>query len=310
MTTTRKARIAVAPTSSPAHGAICAAVVGAGGQLAAPADAEALVWLGKTGDDLRPSLHPGIRWVQLRAAGVETWLASGEIDDRRLFTSAAGIYAPNVAEHVLALMLAASRQLHVCARASTWNAKAGEGKVLHGATVGIVGAGGIGRAVIRLLEPFAVKIIAVTRSGRAVPGATRSLAAKDVAEIWPVADYVVLAAPATEQTSKLVDAPSLKAMPEDAWIVNVARGSLIDTPALVTALEEGRIGGAALDVTDPEPLPDGHPLWHLPNVIVTPHVANPIPSRLARLADHVAANVRRFIEGKEPLGKVDLAAGY
>ena len=310
MTTTRQAQIAVAPTSSPAHEAICAAVIRGGGQLTALADAEALVWLGKTGDDLRPLLHPGIRWVQLRAAGVETWLASGEIDDRRLFTSAAGIYAPNVAEHVLALMLAASRQLHVCARASTWNAKAGEGKVLHGATVGIVGAGGIGRAVIRLLEPFAVEIIAVTRSGRAVPGAARSLAAKDVAEIWPVADYLVLAAPATEQTRRLVDAPALAAMQKDAWIVNVARGSLVDTAALVTALEEGRIGGAALDVTDPEPLPGGHPLWRLPNVIVTPHVANPIPSRLARLADHVAANVRRLVEGKEPLGKVDLAVGY
>jgi D-3-phosphoglycerate dehydrogenase len=310
MTTTRQARIAVAPTSSPAYDLICAAVARGGGQLTAPADAEALVWLGKTGEDLRPLLHSGIRWVQLRAAGVETWLASGEIDERRLFTSAAGIYAPNVAEHVLALMLAASRQLHVCARASTWNPKAGEGKVLHGATVGIVGTGGIGRAVIRLLEPFAVEIIAVTRSGRAVPGAARSLAAKDVAEIWPVADYVVLAAPATEQTRRLVDAPALAAMQADAWIVNVARGSLVDTAALVTALEEGRIGGAALDVTDPEPLPDGHPLWRLPNVIITPHVANPIPSRLARLADLVAANVRRFIDGEEPLGKIDLAAGY
>lgn len=304
------APIAVAPADHPAAPLIREAVTRGGGTLAPPARAEALVWLGKTGDDLRRLLHPGIRWVQLRAAGVETWLASGEIDDRRLFTSAAGVYAANVAEHVLALMLAASRRLHVCARAATWDAKAGEGKVLQGATVGIVGAGGIGREVIRLLEPFAVEVIAVTRSGRAVPGAARSLAATDMAAVWPLADYVVLAAPATERTRALVDARALAAMRQDAWIVNVARGSLIDTAALVAALETGRIGGAALDVTDPEPLPDGHPLWRLPNVIVTPHVANPIPSRLARLAEHVAANVRRFVQGQEPLGRVDLDAGY
>ena len=128
--------------------------------------------------------------------------------------------------------------------------------------------------------------------------------------MWPRAQFVVIAAPATAATQHLVGADQLAAMREDAWLVNVARGSLVDTDALVAALAAGEIGGAALDVTDPEPLPDGHPLWSEPRALITPHVANPDATLHRYLAELVGENVRRLI-ADEPLASViDTGAGY
>jgi phosphoglycerate dehydrogenase-like enzyme len=181
-------------------------------------------------------------------------------------------------------------------------------RALEGATVAIVGAGGIGRALISLLAPFGAEAIAVTRRGRPVTGAARTLPADRLAEAWPAADYVVVAAPATDGTRHLVGASELAAMREDAWLVNVARGSLVDTEALVRALRERAIGGAALDVTDPEPLPDGHPLWEL--ALITPHVATPPDAEARHFARRVAENVRR-LAAREPLeGEIDPEGGY
>lgn len=303
------ARVAVAPSAHPWHEEMCAAVRRGGGTLSALEEAQGLIWLGKHEEDLREVLHPGIRWVQLRSAGIENW--AGQLDLDRTFTSARGIYAETVAEHALALLFAAARRLPANARASTWAASEQRtGRVLRGSTIALVGAGGIGEAVIRGLAPFDVRILAVTRSGREVPSAAASLAASDVAEVWPVADYVVLTAPATPETKHLIGAAELAAMQPHAWVVNVGRGSLIDTEALVSALRTGAIGGAALDVTEPEPLPDGHALWSLPHVLITPHVANPGYAQLERLAQHVQDNVRRFAEDGELLGVVDVEAGY
>ncbi len=303
-------RIAVAPSDHPWHGLMAEAVARGGGSVAEVAEAEGLIWLGKAGGELEAVLHPGIRWVQLRSAGTEAWVAAGNIDDRRLFGCARGVYAETVAEHSLALMLAGVRKLHLCARTTSWDGPAAEGRELRGATVAIVGAGGIGRALIELLQPFRTQVIAVTRSGREVPGADRNLDASRLAEVWPVADFVVLAAPATADTAALIDRAALAALPSHAWIVNVARGSLIDDDALIEALREGRIGGAALDVTEPEPLPDGHPFWTLPNVLITPHVANPPSTHLRTLVPFVEANVARVVKGERPEGLVDPKAGY
>src|SRR5919107_2561056 len=206
--------------------------------------------------------------------GVESWMEKGLIDAERIFTSAAGVFSGAVAEHALALMLAGARRLHECARATSWE-EAGWGRLFGGSTVVILGAGGIGRALIRLLEPFGARVLAVTRSGREVPGATESYSADRTGELWPEGDFFVVAAPATGATEKMIGARELGAMQDHAWVVNVARGSLIDTNALVEALAEERIGGAALDVTDPEPLPDGHPLWTEPRALITPHTAKP-----------------------------------
>ena len=150
----------------------------------------------------------------------------------------------------------------------------------------------------------------MTRRGRPVPGASRSLAIDDVGEVWGEATHVVIATPATGGTRHLVGAPELDAMREDAWLVNVARGSLVDTDALVEALRSGSIGGAALDVTDPEPLPDGHPLWELENVLITPHVATAPEAEKRHFADRVRENVRRLAAGEELEGLVDPEGGY
>ena len=219
-----------------------------------------------------------------------------------------GAFAHITAEHALALTLAGLRRLHECARASEWGERFG--RSLEGSTVLIVGAGGIGRALIRLLEPLRVRVIAVNRSGRAVPGAHVSLPVERVAEAWPEADVVVLAAPATDATRHLIGAAELDALPAHAWVVNVARGSLIDTDALSRALAAGGIGGAGLDVTDPEPLPASHPLWREPRALITPHSANPPRAMMPALAERVAENVARFAANEELVGVIDLDSGY
>ena len=235
-------------------------------------------------------------------------MEEGLIDKESIFTSAAGVYSETVAEHALALMLAGARRLPESARATSWGT--GFGRLFAGSTVVILGAGGIGRALIRLLEPFGNRVLAVTRSGREVSGATASYSADRTGELWPEGDFFVVAAPATVDTERMIGARELDAMQGHAWVVNVARGSLIDTNALVEVLAEGRIGGAALDVTDPEPLPDGHPLWTEPRALITPHTANPPEALAHALAGRIEENVARYGAGKELIAVVDVEAGY
>ena len=279
--------------------AIEEAVTAAGGRVAELDQAEALVWLDS--ESFPDELPDQVRWVQLPSAGVERWL--GRIDRERVWTSAAGAYGRPVAEHALMLMLAGARRLADCARATSWQRP--PLVPLDGATVAIVGAGGIGRALIELLEPLRAEVLAVTRRGR-----DGTIPVDRLGEVWPRAHHVVIAAPATGATRHLVGAEELAAMREDAWLVNVARGSLVDTDALVAALAAGEIAGAALDVTDPEPLPDGHPLWHEPRALITPHVANPDATLRRYLAEFVRENVARFAAGEELLSRIDLDAGY
>ena len=289
------------------------AVADGGGRTGPLEEAIGLVFL--SGDPAAlPELPDRVRWVQLPSAGVEQWLEAGVVGSGPTFTSATGAFGLPVAEHALALMLAADKGLHRFARARTWDAGGRpEARALEGETVAIVGAGGIGRALIGLLEPFGAEVIAVTRRGRQIPGPARparTLPADRVADALPDARHVVIAAPATSGTRHVIGARELEAMREDAWLVNVARGSLVDTDALVEALRSGTIAGAALDVTDPEPLPDGHPLWELGNALITPHVATPPEAERRHFAERVRENVRRLAAGEELLGVVDPEGGY
>lgn len=284
------------------------AVRDGGAAVVSPQDADAVVWYGGTPEDFAHLVRPEVRWVQLPYAGVESWIRAGVITADRLFTSAAGSYATSVAEHTLALLLTGSRRLHTLARASTWTAPAPA--VLDGATVAILGAGGIGEALIRMLAPLGPQVIAMTRSGRPVPGAHRSVGPADLTATLQEADYVVLAAPATAQTQAMIGADQLDLMKRSAWLVNVGRGSLVDTDALTAALREARIAGAALDVTDPEPLPDGHPLWSEPRAIITSHSANSESLLLPQLATRVRENIARFEAGRPLLGLVEIGRGY
>jgi phosphoglycerate dehydrogenase-like enzyme len=283
----------------PSEEQLTRAVEAGGGRLAGLEEAEAVIW--HAGPDELPELPERVRWVQLPSAGVEPWIDRVRATPGVQFTSAAGAYSAQVAEHALALLLAGTRGIARYARATSWAPV--DDRPLEGSTVAIVGAGGIGRELIRMLEPHDVRIVAVTRSGR-----DDTLPASRMDEIWDAADHFVICAPATDGTRHLVGAGQLAAMKPHSWLVNIARGSLIDTDALVAALEEGRIGGAALDVTEPEPLPDDHPLWRC--ALITPHVANP-PQAMARsLAERVEENVRRFAAGEELLAPISPDRGY
>ncbi|HET8994448.1 MULTISPECIES: D-isomer specific 2-hydroxyacid dehydrogenase family protein [unclassified Rhodococcus (in: high G+C Gram-positive bacteria)] len=290
---------------------LATAIVDGGAALAEFDDADALVWDGGP-DDFPKNLPDHIRWVQLTYAGIEPFFRAGLIDDRRIWANASGVYADNVAEYAVGGLLVGLRQFHTSLGATSWRKDEIDPRVrtLHGSTVAIVGAGGIGRAMIPRLHALGVEVVAVNRSGRPVDGAKVTLPSSRTAEVWSMADHFVIAAPATEDTDRLVDAAVLEAMPDTAWLVNVARGNLVDTDALVDAMRAEKIAGAVLDVTEPEPLPDGHPLWDLDNVVITPHIANTRSGLTAAFAPTLRENVRRFIAGEELLARVEPSAGY
>ena len=274
-------------------------------------EADALCWLDPFGaEELEGLLArvPGLEWVQLPWAGVEDFAARGLFHDGRRWTCAKGVYAEPVAEHALTLGLAGLRHLPERVRATSWGRAAG--RSLYDGRVTVLGGGGVARSLLALLAPLRVDATVVRRRPDPVPGAARVLGADRLADALAGADLVVVALALTPETTGIVGAPELGAMEAHAWLVNVARGGHVRTDELVTALREGWIAGAALDVTDPEPLPDGHPLWGLPNCIVTPHSADTPEMIAPMLAARVEENVRRFGAGGHLIGTVDRELGY
>jgi phosphoglycerate dehydrogenase-like enzyme len=294
------------------------AIESAGGTVAELSpETRGIVWLDQSGADEFARLfhdHPGVEWVQLPWAGVDAFadvLARDAASPRPrlIWTSAKGAYAQPVAEHALTLMLALLRDLPMRVGARSWGPKAGTS--LYGLHVVIVGAGGIALELLRLLEPFGVTSTVVRRSDRPVASAGRTVASDLLHDVLPEADVVVLAAALTsEGTSRMLGAREFELMRDSAYVVNIARGGLVDTDALVDALEGGRIAGAGLDVTDPEPLPDGHPLWDAAGAIITPHTADTPEMTSLLLAERLRHNVRAFLSAGDFQGRVDPAAGY
>ena len=255
--------------------------------------------------------HPGIGWVQLPYAGVDAFadVLAAEARPGLLWTSAKGAYAQPVAEHALTLTLALLRVLPKRVRATTWG-DVQEGRSLYGLNVVIVGAGGIALELIRLLQPFGAHITIVRRSADPVPGAERTVPSAQLGEVLPEADVVIVAAALTGGTRKLFGADEFRAMKPTSYLVNIARGGLVDSDALVSALRGGEIAGAALDVTDPEPLPDGHPLWDEPDCLITPHQADTPEMTAPLLAERIRLNVQAFVGDGRFVGRVDPEAGY
>ena len=200
------------------------------------------------------------------------------------------------------------RGLPARAEATSWGPQWGTS--LFGASVTILGGGGIARSLIRMLRTFDTKVTVVRRDTSPMEGVDRVLPPSRTNESLTGADVVVLALALTPETARVIDAAALAAMPDHAWLVNVARGGHVVTDDLVAALRGGVIAGAALDVTDPEPLPDGHPLWTLDNCLITPHTANTEEMAVPLVSARVAANVRRLSAGEELIGLVDPALGY
>ncbi|WP_223690441.1 D-isomer specific 2-hydroxyacid dehydrogenase family protein [Leifsonia poae] len=291
------------------------AVVAGGGTVAELSDeTRGVVWLSyKDAAAFSPILeaHPGIGWVQLPYAGVDAFADILDTESRPglLWTSAKGAYAEPVAEHALALTLALLRVLPKRAVATSWSTVQ-EGRSLYGLNVVIVGAGGIALELIRLLQPFDTEITIVRRSSEPVDGAHRTVTADALHTVLPDADVVVIAAALTGGTRHLFGAEEFALMKHTASLVNIARGGLVDTDALVEALASGMIASAGLDVTDPEPLPDDHPLWREPRCLITPHQADTPEMTAPLLAERIRLNVQAFLGDGRFVGVVDPAKGY
>lgn len=286
---------------------LVAAVEAAGASVVPVADATALIWADPQNPEAFPELiHEHIDWVQLPYAGIGPFLHM--LDTERVWTCGKGVYAQPVAEAALGMLLAGFRNLTGYARTTSWSNPVGQN--LHGANVVILGGGGITEELVPLLTPFGCHITVLRRTAQPFSGADQTLTLAHLPEVLPQADAVILALALTPETRGVIGTAELALMKSTAWIVNVARGGHIDTDALVLALRNGEIGGAALDVTEPEPLPDGHPLWAEPNCLITPHVANTPEMGLKLLASRVTANAQRYLAGEPLIGLVDTEAGY
>lgn len=287
------------------------AVTAGGGRVVPVADADAVVWTHQddpAGLGALLDAHPQLAWVQLPWAGIEPYVDIVRAHPDRTWTCGKGVYAEPVAEHVMALALAGLRNIGAYARAQTWTAQ--EGTNLLGARVVVLGGGGITESLLRLLFPYRCHVTVVRRNPHPMQGADEVVGMAQIDAALTGAQLVVLALALTDETTGILDRRRLELLASDAWVVNVARGAHVVTDDLVAVLGAGRIGGAALDVTDPEPLPDDHPLWAEPRCIITPHTANTAAMALPLLSERVRENVRRRIAGEPLLGPVDVEAGY
>ena len=290
-----------------------------GDELGAAAEADA-AFGGFSAERLRTVLagSPKLRWVHTFSAGVDRHVPELARYDRVVLTNNSGAYDVPIAEHVIAMIFAAAKRVpeHLAAQQRhEWQREVPHGEV-RDATVVILGMGSIGSELARLASGVGMRVIGVRRdASRRDPkaptlGVDRIVSTDRFAEVVREADYLAVTAALTPQTRGMVSAEILRALKPTAWVINIARGPIVDEAALATALTEKRIGGAALDVFEKEPLPAGSPLWSLDNAILTPHVSNSSPKVRERSLALVTENVRRFKAGEPLLNVVDRAVGY
>jgi phosphoglycerate dehydrogenase-like enzyme len=301
-------------------------------------DVEVLLrgWLSSDAFDRLLARAPRLSWVHSASAGVERALTPAARERGIVITNARGVFSRPIAEYVLMMILAVSRRLPgllELQRERTWQPL--EGVELRDVTVGIVGLGSIGRAVGALATAFGCRVVAVRRrseqgSGSLAAGSEPGAGAdqsvdspsfgevmlervggpESLPQLLAESDFVVLAAPLTPETEDMIDAEALAAMKPSAWLINVARGRLIDERALINALRDGIIGGAILDTFRDEPLSPGSPFYDLSNVIVTPHTSWSSGRVLDRSVELFCDNLRRYAAGEPLLNVVDPTAGY
>jgi len=274
------------------------------------------------GASLRPQQFAAARklkWIQTPSAGVNLLMYPELRSSGVIVTNARGVHAQAMSEHVLGTIIALARNFPAAVRCQTqhqWAQKElGDGphmpRELGGQLLVLVGFGGIGHAVARLARALGMRVWAVTRSGTAGSAlAEQVFPAAQLDEALAQADFVVLAAPDTPETRQVIGARQLAAMKPTAFLINVARGSLIDEAALVDALSRGRIAGAALDVAATEPLPETSPLWDCENLFITPHLSASSDRLWEREGDLLLENLERWFSGRPLLNQVDLARGY
>ncbi len=258
-----------------------------------------------------------IRWIQVTSAGVESCVGIPAVRERDiLITNMQRIGGPIIAEHTIGMVLAFTRgiDLYVPLQArGEWRRATPPGRmaVVDGKTMLVVGLGGIGSEVAKRAHALGMKVTATRASGRTGPQFVSYVGLPDeLHKLAAEADFVVNTAPLTPQTTGIFDAAFFAKMKPSAYFINVARGRSVVTSALVDALNNKKIAGAGLDVTDPEPLPPDHPLWKAPNVIITPHVANDSDLGYEAQLKVVQENLRRYLAGEKMLSVVDVSKGY
>jgi phosphoglycerate dehydrogenase-like enzyme len=257
---------------------------------------------------------PRLRWIQLQSAGTDGY-CNGEIGPGVLLTCATGVYGHGVAEHMVAATLQILKKLHLYRdeqNRGRWQPR-GEVRSILGSTALVLGLGDIGSAYAWRMKALGARVIAVRRTPRSKPDCVDELYSGDkLDELLPRADILALALPGVKETQGIIDRARLAALKKGAVIVNGGRGSAIDTEALCDALESGHISGAALDVTNPEPLPEGHRLWKLEGAVITPHIAG--GRNMAETGQYMMKlnleNAARFIKGERLASLVDLKTGY
>ncbi len=271
-------------------------------------EADVLATLADDAATLAPMLTDDVRWVHVLGAGIDSFPL--EVAGERLVTCSRGASAPAIAEFVLASMLAFEKHLPemwLTAPPERWNIADLGG--LEGGCLGVVGLGAIGSAVASRALAFDMNVVGLRRVDR--PSSVNGVVlVPDLAALLAEADHVVIAAPATTATARLIDDNALAGIKPGAHLVNVARGALVDQDALVRALDDGRVARASLDVVDPEPLPSGHPLYTHPRVRLTPHISWSAPRSVRRTIALFAENVSRYRAGDPLVGAVDREQGY
>ena len=260
-----------------------------------------------------------LRWIQTASAGVEGNLFPAMLASDVILTSAAGLHAVSIPEHVLGQILILARNFHEALRLQAqrqWDrfgviAFAGGVRELAGGNLLVLGAGAIGRNVARLGAALGMHVRVIRRDpSRPTPGAEEVRPPSELHDQLRWADTVVLAVPLTEETRRLIGAAELRAMRSEAFLINVARGEVVDDEALIAALRSGGIAGAALDVFSEEPLPAGHPFWGIPNLVLTPHVSGYTPRYFDKVLALFEDNLERFLTGRPLRNVVDKRLGY
>jgi len=272
-------------------------------------DVEALVWTDYSQPELLAQTladNPQLRWVQLPFAGVD---AFADVIQRFsvVFTSAKGAFSEPVAEHALALALALGRAIPERSRAKTWGKKFAVS--LFDSQVLIIGAGGITEKLLEFLKPFRAKVTVLRNRPEHIAG-VETVAASELLSVLPGKDFVFINCALTDHTRGMFGQAAFEQMDKTAFLVNVARGAVVNTEELISALSDKQFAGYATDVTDPEPLPDEHPLWALENVLITPHSADTKQMVLPLFSKRLAENVSAFLGRGEFVGVVDPVLGY
>jgi phosphoglycerate dehydrogenase-like enzyme len=259
-----------------------------------------------------------LKWTQIMSAGVETVLHKSGSDDLKnsniILTNNQIVQGPEIADHALAMLLTLSRGIHTFIghrSTETWQPRPYPGIELRGRTAVVIGVGGIGSQIALRAWAFGMTVIGVDPEDIPFsPFVSRVVKPDQLDEVIPLADVVFISAPHTEKSHKMMGPKQFDLMKKDSYFIAVSRGGIYDMPSLVKALDSKKLAGAGVDVTDPEPLPQGHALWKFNNALITPHIAGRSDKDRARMVGTIQENVRRFVSGQPLLNVVDKQKGY